>query len=165
MPSDSTPDVAPAGLSDTAEAWPVVASEDLYRGAAPFAVRSDRLHRPDDGPEESFTRIVVEHPGAAVILAVDERGPRAGRGPVPAPGAAGGSSSFPRACSTSPVRHPRTPLVGSSLEETGHEAQRGRTSARPGTAGITAEPSTCTSPRTSAPQTGVTSCLRTRRRT
>lgn len=48
-------------------------SEDLYRGAAPFAVRSDRLHLPEEGPEQAFRRIVVEHPGAAVILAVDEQ--------------------------------------------------------------------------------------------
>jgi len=67
-----SPDVAPAGLSDTAEAWPVVGSEDIYRGAAPFAVRSDELHHPDGGPDQTFRRIVVEHPGAAVILAVDD---------------------------------------------------------------------------------------------
>jgi ADP-ribose pyrophosphatase len=66
------PDLAPPGLADTAEEWPVLGSEDLYRGAAPFAVRSDRLHHPDDGPEAAFSRIVVEHPGAAVILAVDD---------------------------------------------------------------------------------------------
>ena len=67
-----SPDPAPPGLADRAEEWPVVGSEDLYRGAAPFAVRSDRLHHPDDGPEDAFSRIVVEHPGAAVILAVDD---------------------------------------------------------------------------------------------
>jgi len=48
----------------------VTASEDLYRGGAPFAVRSDRLHHPDD-PTEEFDRVVVEHPGASVVLAVD----------------------------------------------------------------------------------------------
>jgi len=68
------PDLAPPGLSDTPEEWPVVGSEDLYRGAAPFAVRSDRLHHPDDGPDDAFSRVVVEHPGAAVILAVDDDG-------------------------------------------------------------------------------------------
>jgi len=67
MPAD-----APHGLADTAEEWPVVGSQDLYRGAAPFAVRSDRLHRPGDGPDEAFDRVVVEHPGAAVVLAVDD---------------------------------------------------------------------------------------------
>jgi len=67
-----SPDDAPSDLSDTPEEWPVVASKDLYRGDAPFAVRSDRLHHPDDGPDTAFSRIVVEHPGAAVILAVDD---------------------------------------------------------------------------------------------
>jgi 8-oxo-dGTP pyrophosphatase MutT (NUDIX family) len=66
------PDLAPSGLSDTPEEWPVVGSEDVYRGAAPFAVRSDRLHHPDHGPDDAFARIVVEHPGAAVVLAVDD---------------------------------------------------------------------------------------------
>ncbi len=63
---------APPGLTDTAEEWPVVSSEDVYRGGAPFAVRSDELHHPDHDRDESFRRIVVEHPGAAVILAVDD---------------------------------------------------------------------------------------------
>ncbi len=67
-----SPDDAPADLSDTPEDWPVVASEDLYRGAAPFAVRTDTLHHPGDGPEAAFSRIVVEHPGAAVVLALDD---------------------------------------------------------------------------------------------
>lgn len=68
-----SPDVAPAGLADSPEEWPVLTSDDLYRGAAPFAVVSDRLHHPDEGPDQAFSRIVVEHPGAAVILAVDEQ--------------------------------------------------------------------------------------------
>jgi 8-oxo-dGTP pyrophosphatase MutT (NUDIX family) len=66
------PDDAPRNLSDTAEEWSVVSSEDLYRGAAPFAVRSDQLHHPGGTPDGAFSRIVVEHPGAAVILAVDD---------------------------------------------------------------------------------------------
>ena len=66
------PDAAPPGLADTAEDWPVVASEDVYRGPAPFAVRSDTLHHPDDGTDDAFSRIVVEHPGAAVVLAIDD---------------------------------------------------------------------------------------------
>ena len=45
-PDESGPDESGPGLSDVPEQWPVVASEDLYRGGAPFAVRSDRLHRP-----------------------------------------------------------------------------------------------------------------------
>jgi 8-oxo-dGTP pyrophosphatase MutT (NUDIX family) len=66
------PDLAPPGLADVSEEWPVVASEDVYRGGAPFAVRSDTLHHPDHGPDDAFRRIVVEHPGAAVVLAVDD---------------------------------------------------------------------------------------------
>jgi 8-oxo-dGTP pyrophosphatase MutT (NUDIX family) len=72
MPPDhAAPDVAPPDLADAPEEWPVIASEDLYRGAAPFAVRSDRLRHPDHPVEGSFERVVVEHPGAAVVLAVD----------------------------------------------------------------------------------------------
>ena len=41
------------------------------------ALRRDRIHPPgqDQGPEsaESFGRLVVEHPGAAMVLALDER--------------------------------------------------------------------------------------------
>lgn len=74
MPTDNgAPDDAPPDLSDTPEEWRVVASRDLYRGAAPFAVRSDRLRHPDGSDDESFDRVVVEHPGAAVVLAMDGR--------------------------------------------------------------------------------------------
>jgi 8-oxo-dGDP phosphatase len=66
------PDLAPPGLSDVAEDWPVIASEDLFRTDLPFALRSDTLHRPSDPPEESFRRLVLEHPGASVVLAVDD---------------------------------------------------------------------------------------------
>jgi 8-oxo-dGTP pyrophosphatase MutT (NUDIX family) len=72
MSSDGTPELAPPGLADAAEEWPVLEVDDLYRGAAPFAVVSERLHHPDHGADESFRRIVVQHPGAAVVLAVDD---------------------------------------------------------------------------------------------
>jgi 8-oxo-dGTP pyrophosphatase MutT (NUDIX family) len=58
------------GLEDVAESWPVERSEDLYRGGAPFAVRRDLVRSRDGG--EAFWRVVVEHPGAVVILAVDD---------------------------------------------------------------------------------------------
>lgn len=46
-----------------------MASEDVWRGDAPFAVRRDLVTMPDqDAP---VGRVVVEHPGAVVILAVD----------------------------------------------------------------------------------------------
>ena len=41
-------------------------------GAAPFSVRRDVISAPDR-PDERFGRLVLEHPGAVVILAVDER--------------------------------------------------------------------------------------------
>lgn len=59
-------------LGDEPEAWPVHATEDVWRGPAPFAVRLDEISRPDE--PERFSRLVVEHPGAVVVLAVDDRG-------------------------------------------------------------------------------------------
>ena len=48
-------------------------TEDIWRGAAPFAVRRDLVSLPGDSDgEETFGRVVVEHPGAVVILALDE---------------------------------------------------------------------------------------------
>jgi 8-oxo-dGDP phosphatase len=57
-------------LRDEPESWPVHATEDVWRGPAPFAVRLDQVSVP--GQDETFGRVVVEHPGAVVILAVDE---------------------------------------------------------------------------------------------
>lgn len=57
-------------LTDEPESWPVHATEDIWRGTTPFAVRRDEVSRP--GHEERFGRIVVEHPGAVVVLAVDD---------------------------------------------------------------------------------------------
>lgn len=49
------------------------ASTDHYRTAWVMALREDRVRRPD-GSGESFSRLVLEHPGAAVVLAVDASG-------------------------------------------------------------------------------------------
>ncbi len=57
-------------LVDEAQTWPVHGSEDLWRGSAPFAVRRDQISLPGDG--ERFGRVVVEHPGAVVVLALDD---------------------------------------------------------------------------------------------
>jgi 8-oxo-dGTP pyrophosphatase MutT (NUDIX family) len=59
-------------VGDAAESWPVERSEDLYRSGLPFALRADVVRRPGAADEEPFTRVVLEHPGAAVILAVDD---------------------------------------------------------------------------------------------
>jgi len=46
--------------------------ERIWDGKAPFAVRRDSISRPGH-PDETFGRLVLEHPGAVVILAVDEQ--------------------------------------------------------------------------------------------
>jgi ADP-ribose pyrophosphatase len=57
-------------LEDQPESWPVTASTDLFRDDWVMALRSDELHAP--GRDETFRRCVLEHPGAAIILAVDD---------------------------------------------------------------------------------------------
>lgn len=59
-------------VSDRPESWPVHEVEQVWRGGAPFAVRLDTLAAPAR-PDETFSRLVVEHPGAVIILALDEQ--------------------------------------------------------------------------------------------
>jgi ADP-ribose pyrophosphatase len=59
-------------VRDTAEAWEVVESRDLYRTDWLMALRADRVRRPGADDEEPFERWVFEHPGAVIVLAVDE---------------------------------------------------------------------------------------------
>jgi 8-oxo-dGDP phosphatase len=59
-------------LEDAPESWPVETSTDLYREKLPFSLRADVVRRPGQPDEEPFTRLVLEHPGAVVILAVDD---------------------------------------------------------------------------------------------
>jgi ADP-ribose pyrophosphatase len=59
--------------ADVPESWPVASSEDLYRSSLPFALRADRIRHPDSPQEQPFTRVVLEHPGAVVILALDDQ--------------------------------------------------------------------------------------------
>jgi len=62
----------PPELRDTAVTWPVESTEDLHRDGWVVALRADRVRRPGHLEEEPFRRIVLEHPGAAVVLAVDD---------------------------------------------------------------------------------------------
>lgn len=57
-------------LVDPEEHWPVHDTESIWSGKAPFAVRQDTLSAPGR-PDESFARVVLEHPGAVVVLALD----------------------------------------------------------------------------------------------
>jgi ADP-ribose pyrophosphatase len=63
-----TRDVPP----DADGAWPVTASEDLYRGDWIVALRKDMIRGPDDPDGDAFGRFVFEHPGAVIVLAVDD---------------------------------------------------------------------------------------------
>jgi ADP-ribose pyrophosphatase len=54
-------------------AWPVVESEHRYDGGWVIKLREDQVQRPGQPAEEPFSRLVLEHPGAAVILALDDR--------------------------------------------------------------------------------------------
>jgi 8-oxo-dGTP pyrophosphatase MutT (NUDIX family) len=58
-------------VADEPFSWPVVGTRDIHRDDWVVALREDTVQRPDR-PEETFGRLVVEHPGAVVVLAVDE---------------------------------------------------------------------------------------------
>lgn len=60
-----------AHLGDRPETWPVSASRDIHRDDWVVALREDTVERPGH-PEDSFNRLVLEHPGAVVVLAVDD---------------------------------------------------------------------------------------------
>lgn len=57
---------------DADEQWPVVGSRDLHRDDWVMALRADLVVPPSDPGHEPFRRLVLEHPGAAVVLAIDD---------------------------------------------------------------------------------------------
>ncbi|MCF6377796.1 NUDIX hydrolase [Nocardioides KLBMP 9356] len=57
-------------LADRPMSWPVVSTHDLHRDDWVVALREDVITRP--GHSEQFSRISLEHPGAVVVLAVDD---------------------------------------------------------------------------------------------
>ncbi len=73
---DPTPESVPlhadGALADRPASWPVVHSRDLHRDDWVVVLREDLVTRPGH-PEDQFTRIALEHPGAVVILAIDEQ--------------------------------------------------------------------------------------------
>ncbi|WP_439939635.1 NUDIX domain-containing protein [Nocardia sp. N13] len=70
-PSGDLPgDPAPEPLADRPMSWPVVSSTDLHRDEWVVALREDVITRP--GHPEEFGRLSLEHPGAVIVLAVDE---------------------------------------------------------------------------------------------
>lgn len=58
-------------LADRPASWPVSRSRDLHRDGWIVALREDVVTRPGH-PDDEFTRISLEHPGAVVVLAVDD---------------------------------------------------------------------------------------------
>jgi 8-oxo-dGTP pyrophosphatase MutT (NUDIX family) len=57
-------------LRDVPEAWPVTSTRDIYRDDWVMALRLDDLHAPGD--HRVFSRLVLEHPGAVIVLALDD---------------------------------------------------------------------------------------------
>lgn len=68
--SESTADARTQPLHDQPAQWHVVSTRDLHRDQWVVALREDTIVRPG-APEEAFSRISLEHPGAVIILAVD----------------------------------------------------------------------------------------------
>ena len=63
----------PPNLADAPESWPVTTTRDLHRDDWVMALRSDQVQRPGHPDEPTFRRLVLEHPGASIVLAVDEQ--------------------------------------------------------------------------------------------
>ncbi|MCW2815878.1 MAG: nudF [Nocardioides sp.] len=56
-------------LVDAPQQWPVTGTNDLHRDRWVVALREDFVETPDGA---TARRVVMEHPGAAVVLAVDD---------------------------------------------------------------------------------------------
>jgi len=59
-------------LEDRPERWSVTESSYLYEGDWVVSLRADQVQRADAEGEAPFRRLVLEHPGAVIILAVDD---------------------------------------------------------------------------------------------
>ena len=59
------------GIADDPHAWPVISSREIHRDNWVIVLREDIVQRPGH-PDETFGRLVIEHPGAVVVLAVDD---------------------------------------------------------------------------------------------
>ncbi len=60
-----------SALRDERESWPVSTSVDLHRDDWVLALRKDFISRPGH-PDEQFGRLVLEHPGAVIVLTLDD---------------------------------------------------------------------------------------------
>lgn len=64
-------DPSKAPVRDEPHGWPVLATRDIHRDEWIVALREDTVQRPGH-PADTFDRLVLEHPGAAIVLAVDD---------------------------------------------------------------------------------------------
>lgn len=71
QPAYQSQDESVADLPD--DTWPVVSSEEVFRDAWVIGVRRDRIRSPRAPQGRDFVRLVVEHPGAVVVLALDDQ--------------------------------------------------------------------------------------------
>ncbi len=58
-------------LADEPLTWPVLDSREIHRDDWVVVLREDIVQRPGH-PDQTFGRLVVEHPGAALVLAIDD---------------------------------------------------------------------------------------------
>ena len=58
-------------MRDRPESWPVHEVEDVWSGPAPFSVRRDIISA-HAHPDVTFGRLVIDHPGAVIVLALDD---------------------------------------------------------------------------------------------
>ena len=61
----------PEPLADRPAAWPVVSTREIHRDDWVVVVREDVVALPER-PDVTFSRLVVDHPGAVIVLAVDD---------------------------------------------------------------------------------------------
>lgn len=59
-------------LTDRPESWPVESTQDLHRDGWVVALRKDTIRAPQG--TDGFGRLVLEHPGAVIVLALDDQG-------------------------------------------------------------------------------------------
>ncbi|RNL63692.1 NUDIX hydrolase [Nocardioides marmoriginsengisoli] len=66
-----SPEPSSARIADEPQSWPLSRSAYVYESGWVVNFREDTLSVPGE-PEHEFTRLVVEDPGAVVVLAIDE---------------------------------------------------------------------------------------------
>ncbi len=66
-----SPEPVSERLADVPQSWPLLDSTYVHDAGWVVKFREDTIHMPGE-PEHGFTRLVVEDPGAVVVLAIDD---------------------------------------------------------------------------------------------